>query len=81
MCHSMALNRRPRHHAAAGQPAVRERLTRGFPPLPFPAPWEEGAPVMALPSQELAFDRKISYTNRTRVSAHFSSMVLGLGVD
>lgn len=47
-----------------------------FPCSPF-APWEERAPLMALPSQELAFDRKISYTNRTRVSAHFSSMVLG----
>lgn len=32
--------------------------------------------MRALPSQELAFGRKISYTNRTRVSAQFSSMVL-----
>jgi hypothetical protein len=47
-----------------------------FPRPPF-APWEERAPLMMLPPQELAFDRKISYTNRTRVSAPFSSMVLG----
>ena len=30
---------------------------------------------------ELAFDSKMSYTNRARVSAHFSSMVLGWGID
>ena len=34
-------------------------------------------PVGALPSQELAFEGKMSYINRAQVSDHFSSMVLG----
>jgi len=37
--------------------------------------------AVALPSQELAFDSKMSYTSRARASAHFSSMVLRWGID
>ena len=37
--------------------------------------------TVALPSQGLAFDSKMSYTGRARLSAHFSSMVLGSWID
>jgi hypothetical protein len=37
--------------------------------------------AVALPSQGLAFDRKMSYTSRARLLARFSSMVLGWRID
>jgi hypothetical protein len=37
--------------------------------------------TVALPSQGLAFDSKMSYTSRARLSAHFSAMVLGSWID
>jgi hypothetical protein len=37
--------------------------------------------TVALPSQGLAFDSKMSYTSRARLSAYFSLMVLGSWID